>query len=90
MLFQISSRLAPFTMLVVAIAPGLTSEFISGPPRAFCENSIDTMELKRMPVASTPMVLAIASGPCSSMTFASVNTFEIDCIDTSDLISPAV
>ena len=43
-----------------------------------------------MPVASTPIVLAIASGPCSSMTFAIVKTLEIDWIDTSDLTSPAV
>ena len=50
------------------MAPGLTSEFISGPPSAFCESSIATIELKRMPVASTPIVLAIASGPDSSMT----------------------
>ena len=49
-----------------------------------------TIELKRMPVASTPIVFAIASGPCSSMTFAIVKTFEIDWIETSDFTSPAV
>ena len=43
-----------------------------------------------MPVASTPIVFAIASGPCSSMTFAMVKTFEIDWIDTWVLRSPAV
>ena len=63
MLFQTSSRVAPFTMLVVAMAPGFTSEFISGPPYAFWESSIATIELNRMPVASTPMLLAMASGP---------------------------
>ncbi len=77
-------------MLVVAIAPGFTSEFISGPPSAFCENSTETIELKRMPVASTPIVFAISSGPDSSMTFAIVKTLEIDWIETSDLTSPAV
>ncbi len=53
-------------MLVVAIAPGFTSEFISGPPRTFWDSSMETIELNRIPVASTPMVFAIASGPCSS------------------------
>ena len=90
MLFQTSSRVAPFTMLVVAIAPGFTSEFISGPPSAFWESSIETIELNRMPVASTPIVFAIASGPDSSMTLAMVKTLEIDWIETSDLTSPAV
>ena len=90
MFFQIASRLAPFTMLVAVIAPGLTSAFISGPPSPFCENSIETIELKRMPVASAPIVFTIASGPCSSMTFAIVKTLEIDWIETSDLMSPAV
>ena len=90
MLFQTSSRLAPLTMLVVAMAPGLTSGFISGPPSDFWANSIATIELKRMPVASTPIVFSIASGPCSSMTLAIVKTLEIDWIETSDLTSPAV
>ena len=72
------------------MAPGLTREFISGPPSAFCENSTETMELNRMPVASTPMVFSIASGPCSSITFARVKTLEIDWMETSDLTSPAV
>ena len=43
-----------------------------------------------MPVASTPMLFAMASGPCSWMTLAIVNTFEIDWIETSDLMSPTV
>ena len=90
MLFQTSSRLAPFTMLVAVIAPGLTSGLISGPPSAFCANSTATMELKRMPVASTPICFSIASAPDSSMTFAIVKTLEIDWIETSDLTSPAV
>ncbi len=42
-------------MLVAAIAPGLTSAFISGPPHSLFDSSIDTIELKRMPVASTPI-----------------------------------
>ncbi len=33
------ARDVPFTMLVVAMAPGFTSEFISGPPSAFWEFS---------------------------------------------------
>ena len=77
-------------MDVVAIAPGLTSEFISGPPSAFWENSTETIELKRIPVASTPMVFSMASGPCSSITLARVKTLEIDWMETSDLMSPAV
>jgi hypothetical protein len=89
-LFQISSRLEPVTMLVAVIAPGLTSGLISGPPSAFCANSTETIELKRMPVASTPMRFSIASAPWSSMTLAIVKTFEIDWIDTSDVTSPAV
>ncbi len=72
------------------MAPGLTRAFISGPPSAFCENSMETMELKRMPVASVPIVFAMASGPESWMTFAMVKTLEIDWMETSDLTSPAV
>jgi hypothetical protein len=90
MLFQISSRSSPFTMLVVAMAPGLTSGFISGPPSTFCDSSIETMELKRMPVASVPIVLVTISGPLCSNTLAMVKTFEIDSIATSDSTSPAV
>ena len=64
MLFQTSSRVAPFTMLVAAIAPGVDERRSSpGPPSAFWESSIETIELNRMPVASTPIVFAIASGP---------------------------
>jgi hypothetical protein len=40
-------------MLVVAMAPGLTKEFISGPPSSFWAASTATIELKGMPVAST-------------------------------------
>ena len=72
-------------MLVVAIAPGFTSEFISGPPSAFCESSTETIELNASPVASTPIVFAISSGPDSSITFAIVKTFEIDWIETCGL-----
>ena len=43
-----------------------------------------------MPVASTPIVFAMASAPGSSITCAIVKTFEIDWIETSDLMSPAV
>ena len=77
-------------MLVAAIAPGLTRGFISGPPRPFCDHSMETIELNRMPVASTPMVLRMASAPCSSITFAMVKTLEIDWIETSERMSPAV
>ena len=77
-------------MLVVVIAPGLTSGFISGPPSAFCAISTAMIELKRMPVASTPMRFSIASGPCSWITCAIVKTLEIDWIDTSVVMSPAV
>ena len=77
-------------MLVAVIAPGLTSGFISGPPSAFWAISIATIELKRMPVASTPIVLRDRVGALSSMTFAIVKTLEIDWIETSDLMSPAV
>ena len=90
MLFQISSRVLPLTILVAVIAPGFTSGLISGPPNTFCANSTDTIELKRIPVASTPIRFSIASGPCSSMTLAIVKTFEIDWIDTSDVRSPFV
>ena len=90
MLFQTSAAEFPFTIDVVAIAPGFTSEFISGPPSDFCENSIETIELKRIPVASTPIVFSIFSGPCSSITFAMVKTLEMDWIETSVLMSPAV
>ena len=73
-------------MLVAVMAPGLTMAFISAP--LYC--SIATIELNTCPVASTPMLFSIASGPCSSMTFAMVNTLEMDWIDTSEVMSPAV
>ena len=79
-------------MLVVEMAPGLTSGFISGAPVPTTVRTASTaiIELNRAPVASTPIVFSIASGPCSWMTWAMVNTFEIDWIDTSVLTSPAV
>ena len=73
-------------MLVAVMAPGLTIAFISAP--LYCSTA--TIELNTWPVASTPMLLAIASTPDSSMTSAIVKTFEIDWIDTSDLMSPIV
>ena len=49
---------------------------------------------KRIGVDATGMrfnsIVAIESSPCSSMTCAIVNTFEIDWIDTSVFTSPAV
>ena len=79
-------------MLVEEMAPGFTSAFISGAPVPVMLRtpSMAMMELKRAPVASTPMRFAIESRPCSWMTWAIVNTFEIDWIDTSVLMSPAV
>ena len=68
-------------MLVAVMAPGLTSGFISAP--LYCSTA--TIELNAWPVASTPMLFAIASGPCSSMTSAIVKTLEIDWIETSDV-----
>ena len=49
-------------MLVAVMAPGLTMAFISAP--LYCSTA--TIELKAWPVASTPMLFAIASGPCSA------------------------
>ncbi|MND00516.1 hypothetical protein D3C83_191620 [compost metagenome] len=77
-------------MLVVAMAPGFTREFISGPPSALLANSTATIELKRIPVASTPMVPSMNAAPCSSITLAMVKTLEIDWIETSEVTSPAV
>jgi hypothetical protein len=85
MFFQISSALPPLTMLVAVIAPGLTIAFISEPLSC----STATIELKTCPVASTPCSWD-RIGPCSSMTLAMVKTLEIDWIETSDLMSPAV
>ena len=90
MLFQTSARVPPLTMLVAVIAPGFTRGLISGPPSTFCANSTATMELKRIPVASTPIRFSMASSPDSSMTLAMVKTLEIDWMETSDLTSPAV
>ena len=91
-LAQTASALPPVTMLVAEIAPGFTSAFISGAPvpATTLTPSTAMIELKRAPVASTPMRFSIASRPCSWMTWAIVKTFEIDWIDTSVLTSPAV
>jgi hypothetical protein len=48
------------------------------------------IELKRAPVASTPIRFSMDSSHCSWMTWAIENTFEIDWIDTSVFTSPAV
>ena len=87
-----ASAVVPVTMLVALIAPGLTSAFISGAPvpTTFLTASTAMIELKRAPVASTPIRFSIASTPCSWMTCAIVNTLEIDWIDTSVVRSPAV
>ena len=86
-----SSAVAPFTMLVAEMAPGLTSGFISGAPApaTILTPSMAMIELNRAPVASTPIRFAIESRPCSWMTCAAVKTFEIDWIDTSVFRSPA-
>ena len=57
--FHTSSAVAPFTMLVAEIAPGLTSGFISGAPAptTVLTPSTAMIELNRAPVASTPMRL---------------------------------
>ena len=73
-------------MLVAVIAPGLTMAFISAP--LYCSTA--TIELNTWPVASTPMLSRIASGPDSCMTRAMVKTLEIDWIETSDVMSPTV
>ena len=87
-----ASAVAPVTMLVVEIAPGLTSGFISGAPAPDTWRTPSTamIELKRAPVASTPMRFSMAAGPCSWMTWAIVKTLEIDWIETSVFTSPAV
>ena len=48
------------------------------------------IELKRAPVASTPIRFSIESRPCSWITCAAVKTFEIDWIDTCVVTLPAV
>ena len=90
--FHTASAVAPVTMLVAEIAPGLTSGFISGAPvpTTVLTPSMAMIELKRAPVASTPIRFSIESRPCSWMTCAIVKTFEIDWIETSVLMSPAV
>ena len=79
-------------MLVAEIAPGLTSGFISGAPvpTTVRTPSMAMIELKRAPVASTPICFSTDSTPCSWMTCAIVKTLEIDWIETSVLMSPAV
>ena len=78
--FQTASELAPVTMLVAEIAPGLTSGFISGAPvpATIFTPSTAMIELNRAPVASTPIRFSIESRPCSWMTCAIVKTLEID------------
>ena len=78
--FQTASALEPLTMLVAEMAPGLTSGFISGAPvpETTLTASTAMIELKRAPVASTPMRFSIESSPCSSITCAIVKTLEID------------
>ena len=73
------------------MAPGLTSGFISGAPAptTTLTPSIAMIELKRAPVASTPIRFSIESRPCSWMTCAAVKTFEIDWMDTSVVTLPA-
>jgi hypothetical protein len=65
--FQTSSADAPFTMLVAEMAPGLTSGFISGAPvpTTVLTASTAMIELKRAPVASTPIRFSMDSRPCS-------------------------
>ena len=55
--FHTSSEVAPVTMLVAEIAPGLTSGFISGAPvpTTVLTPSTAMIELNRAPVASTPI-----------------------------------
>ena len=60
-------------MLVVAMAPGLTREFISGPPRLL-RDSIDDDRVEGLPGGVDADRLSIASGPCSSITLAMVKT----------------
>ena len=79
--FQTASALAPVTMLVAEIAPGLTSGFISGAPAP--DDRLGRLrsamiELNRAPVASTPIRFSIESRPCSWITCAIVKTLEID------------
>jgi hypothetical protein len=90
--FQTSSAVAPVTMLVAEIAPGFTSGFISGAPVPTTVRTPSTamIELKRAPVASTPIRFSMDSNPCSWITWAMVKTFEMDWIETSVLTSPAV
>ncbi len=83
---QTSSGLAPLTVPVVAMAPGLTKGFISL-PRSF---STATMELNTWPVASTPTASSTVCSPDCWNTSAMVNTLEIDWIENSGWMSPAV
>ena len=81
-----ASAFAPFTMLVMAIAPGFTNAFISCP----LSFSTATIELNTWPVASTPTPSSTTFSPDSCMTAAMVKTFEIDWIEKSCSTSPAV
>ena len=80
------SAVAPFTMLVVAMAPGFTKGFISWPLSC----STATIELNTWPVASTPTPSSIALSPLSCITSARVKTLEIDWIEKSWSTSPIV
>ena len=83
---QTASAFAPFTMLVIAIAPGFTKAFISWP----LYFSTATIELKTWPVASTPTLSSTTFSPDSCITLAMVKTFEIDWIEKSWSTSPVV
>ena len=90
-LAQIASAFAPFTMLVVAMAPGFTNAFISCP--LYCSTA--TIELNTWPVASTPIVFSICASPASCSTSARVKTLEIDwienrAVDVADGVDVAV
>ena len=63
--FHTSSAVAPVTMLVAEIAPGLTSGFISGAPvpTTVLTPSTAMIELNRAPVASTPIRFSIDVEP---------------------------
>ncbi len=83
---QISSALAPWTLPVVAMAPGLTKGFSSLP--RYCSTA--TIELNTWPVASTPTLSSTACSPDCWSTSARVNTLEIDWIEKVGSMSPAV
>ena len=67
-----SSRFAPGTRLVVAIAP----EFTIGLVRPSSPRSMPSTELKARPVAFTPTLSRTTSVPSSSATRAKTNGFD--------------